>query len=62
MIMMASDPAHEAEGGPQPDPRLLHGTPEDVFIYLCSFIDHCEFVCQPFLHALRPMSSRDLAR
>ena len=29
----------------QPDPRLLHGTPEDVFIYLCSFLDHRDFVC-----------------
>ena len=42
---MASVPAYEAADSAQPDPRLLHGTPEDAFIYLCSFLEHRDFVC-----------------
>ena len=47
---MASDtPAHEAASGPQPDPRLLHDTPEDLFIYLCTFVECRDFVCELYL-------------
>ena len=35
----------------EPDPRILHDMPEDVFIYFCAFLEHREFVCWRFAPA-----------
>lgn len=35
-----------APKGRRRDPRLLHNTPEDVFIHICSFLEHPQFVCE----------------